>query len=192
MILALATGCCHKSIRVSRGVHEKSDKLSAIVDAVDCCGADALRIIDRLEVSIVEDESVSESLSVHICSNHVVLIVQAECLGRGGPREIESEERPFGEQKTVVDPSAVDEKTRDRLIIVDAGGLGAARGLRDSDPQKHSPVIVENIGRIDACGSWRNRVIARSLVKVIQAEKLVEGERWEIHGREVPLMSKKP
>src|SRR5260370_35967688 len=72
----------------------------------------------------------------------------------------------------------------DRLIVVDAGGLGAARGLCDPDPQKHSPVIVENVGRIDACGSWGNGVIARSLVKGIHAEKLVEGERGEIHGRE--------
>ncbi len=138
-------------------------------------------------MSIVEDESVSESGSVYIGSNHVVLIVQAECLGGGGPREIESEERPFGEQKTVVLAGAVDVKTRDRLIVVDACGLGAARGCRDPDPQKHSPVIVENVGGVDACGSGRIHVIASSLVKVIQAQKLVEGERWEIYGRESPV-----
>jgi hypothetical protein len=34
-ILALATGCCDKSIRVPSGVQEKSDNLSTIVDAVD-------------------------------------------------------------------------------------------------------------------------------------------------------------
>ena len=49
--VTLAMGCCYKSIRVSCGVHEKSDKLSAVVDAVDCGGADALRIVDRLEES---------------------------------------------------------------------------------------------------------------------------------------------
>src|SRR5713226_6736048 len=87
--VTLAMGRCYKSIRVSRGVHEKSDKLTAVVDAVDCGGADPLRIIDRLEESIVEDESVSESCNVYIRSNHVVLIVQAECLGGGGRREIE-------------------------------------------------------------------------------------------------------
>src|ERR1700730_8328254 len=75
VILALAMGCCEEPIRVSRGVHEKSDKLSPIVDAVDCCGADTFRIIDRLVVAVVKDEPVSESLSVHIRSNHVVLIV---------------------------------------------------------------------------------------------------------------------
>src|SRR5258708_119915 len=111
VILALTMESRYKSIRVPGGVHEKSDNFSTVVDAVDYGGADPLRIIDRLEVSIVEDESVSESGSVYIGSNHVVLIVQAECLGGGGPREIESEERPFGEQKTVVDPSAVDIKT---------------------------------------------------------------------------------
>ena len=34
-ILALATGCCDKSIRVPGAVHEKSNNLSTIVDAVD-------------------------------------------------------------------------------------------------------------------------------------------------------------
>ena len=48
-------GCCFESIRVSRGVHEKSDTLSTIVDAVDCGGTGPLRIIDRLEETIVED-----------------------------------------------------------------------------------------------------------------------------------------
>src|SRR5712664_3138406 len=110
-ILALATGCCYKSIRVPGAVHEKSDKLSTVVDAVDCGRADAFRIIDRLEESIVEDESVSEPRSVRIRSNHVVLIVQAECLGQGGPREIKSEERPFSEQKTVGLPGAIDVET---------------------------------------------------------------------------------
>src|SRR3981081_576600 len=99
--------CCHKSIRVSGGVHEKSDKLSVVVDAVDCGGADPFRIIDRLEASIVEDEPASGSWRVHIRSNHVVLIVQAECLGEGGRREIESGERPLGEQKTVVLTGAI-------------------------------------------------------------------------------------
>src|SRR5260370_40188733 len=98
-------------MRVPGGIHEKSDKWSAVVDAVDHRGADPLRIIDRLEVTIVEDESVSESLSVHIRSNYVVLIVQAECLGGGSSREIESEERPFGDQKTVVLPGAIDVET---------------------------------------------------------------------------------
>src|SRR5260370_37522659 len=36
-------------------VHEKSDTLSAIVDAVDCGRADPLWIIDRVEESIIED-----------------------------------------------------------------------------------------------------------------------------------------
>src|SRR5260370_41668332 len=108
--VTLAMGCRHKSIRVPGGVHEKPAKLSTVVDAVDCGGADPLRIVDRLEESIVEDESVSKSCGVHIRSNHVALIVQSECLGGGGRREIESGERPVGEQKTVVDPSAVDVK----------------------------------------------------------------------------------
>src|SRR6266481_2070125 len=111
VILALATESRYKSIRVPSGVHEKSHNFSTVVDAVDCGGADPFRIIDRLEVSIIEDESVSESGSVRIGSNHLALIVQAECLGEGGRREIESGELPVGEQKTVVDPSAVDVKT---------------------------------------------------------------------------------
>src|SRR5260370_5350571 len=174
-------GCRHKSIRVPGGVHEKPDKLSTVVDAVDCGRADPVRIIDRLEESIVEDESVSESCSVRIRSNHVDLIVQAECLGEGGPREIESEERPLGDQKAVVLAGVIDVKTRDRPTVVDASGLGAAGGWRDRDHQEHSPVIVENVGMIDPCGIG---VIARSLVKIIQAEKLVEGGTWEIYGCE--------
>src|SRR5260370_23309151 len=98
----LVMGCCYKPIRVSCGVHEKSDKLTAVVDAVDCSGTDPLRIIDRLEESVVADEPVSENCSVHVGSNHVVLIVQAECLGEGGPWKIESEESPLDQQKTMV------------------------------------------------------------------------------------------
>src|SRR5258708_36647390 len=85
--------------------------------------------------------------SVRIGSNYVVLIVQAECLGRGGPREIESDERPFGDQKTVVDLSAVHVKTGDRPTAVDASGLtarSAARGQPDADEETHLPIIVEN------------------------------------------------
>src|SRR5260370_12837106 len=164
LALALATESCYKSIRVSSGVHEKSDNFSTVVDAVDYGGADPLRIIDRLEVSIIEDESVGESGSVYIRSNHVVLIVNAECLGEGGRPEIESGELPIVEQKTVVDPSAVDVKARDRSLAIDACGLGGARGCRDRDHQKHSPVIVENVGVIDACGIGE---IAGSLVMVI-------------------------
>src|SRR5260370_2643080 len=179
--VTLAMGCRHKSIRVPGGVHEKPDKLSTVVDAVDCGRADPVRIIDRLEESIVEDESVSESCSVRIRSNHVVLIVQAECLGEGGPREIESEERPLGDQKAVVLAGVIDVKTRDRPTVVDASDLGPAPGWRDPEHHKNSPVIVENVGMIDPCGIG---VIARSLVKIIQAEELVEGGTWEIYGCE--------
>src|SRR5260370_14362923 len=41
--------------------------------------------------------------------------------------------------------------------------------------------MVENVGMIDAGGIG---VIARSLVKIIQAEELVEGGTWEIYGCE--------
>src|SRR5260370_2240582 len=174
-------GCSYKSIRVPAGVHEKSDKLSTVVDAVDCGGADPFRIIDRLEESIVEDESVSKSCSVHIRSNHVVLTVQAECLGEGGSREVESCELPLGEQKTVVLTGTINVKTRDRPTVVDASRLGPACGCRDGDHQKHSAITVENVGVIDVRGI---REIARSLVKIIKAEKLVEGGTWEIYGRE--------
>src|SRR5260370_35898626 len=78
LALALATESCYKSIRVSSGVHEKSDNFSTVVDAVDYGGADPPRIIDRLEVSIVEKESVSAAGSVCTGCNKAVLLVQAE------------------------------------------------------------------------------------------------------------------
>src|SRR5258708_24452839 len=84
--------------------------------------------------------------SVRIGSNHVVLIVQAECLGRGGPREIEREERPFSDQKTVVDLSAVHVKTGDRPTAVDASGLSPPSpppGQGDDDEKKPFPIIFE-------------------------------------------------
>src|SRR5260370_2650649 len=105
------TDSCYKSIRVPSGIHEKSDNLTTIVDAVDCGGADPLWIIDRLEVSVIEDESVGAVGSVYIDSNHLALIVQAQCLGEGGPRKVESCELPAAVEKTVVDPSAVDIET---------------------------------------------------------------------------------
>src|SRR5258707_13123659 len=90
VILALTMESCYKSIRVPGGVHEKSDNFSTVVDAVDYGGGDPLRIIDRLDVSIIEDESVGESGSVYIRSNHVVLSVNAEWLREGGSRGVES------------------------------------------------------------------------------------------------------
>src|SRR5260370_14000910 len=130
-------GCSYKTLCVPAGVHEKSDKLSTVVDAVDCGGADPFRIIDRLEESIVEDGSVSKSCSAHIRSNHVVLIVQAQCLGEGGSREVESCGRPLGEQKTVVLTGAIDVKTRDRPTVVDAKRLGPACGSPYGDHPRH-------------------------------------------------------
>src|SRR5260370_22241034 len=96
LALALATESCYKSIRVPGGVHEKSDNFSTVVDAVDCGGADPLRIVDRLQVSIVEDESVGESCSVYIRSNHVFLVVQTEFLGQDCLRAIEMCELSVG------------------------------------------------------------------------------------------------
>src|SRR5260370_30669438 len=90
LALALATESCYKSIRVSSGVHEKSDNFSTVVDAVDYGGADPLRIIDPLEGSIVEYESARESGSIYIGSHPVVLIGLDQCLGSSGPRGIHS------------------------------------------------------------------------------------------------------
>src|SRR5260370_19593366 len=81
LALALTMESCYKSIRVSSGVHEKTDNFSTVADAVDWSGADPLRIIDRLEMSIVEDESGSESRSLYIGSNHAVPMIPAEHLG---------------------------------------------------------------------------------------------------------------
>src|SRR5260370_21810193 len=120
----------HKTIGVPSAVHEKSDTFSEIVDAVNCGVADAFRIIHRLEVSAVEDESVGESASVHIGSNDVAMIVQAQCLREGGQRKIKSCQLPVGDQKAVIDPSAIDVEAWDRSSVIDTGGLGTAGGSR--------------------------------------------------------------
>src|SRR5260370_37962777 len=83
VILAPTGESCYKSIRVPGGIHEKSHNFSTVADAVDCGGAEPVRVIDRLEVYIVEDESRSGSCSVDISSSHVVLVVHAECLVDG-------------------------------------------------------------------------------------------------------------
>src|SRR6266852_9116986 len=46
VILALTMESCYKSIREPGGIHEKSHNFSTVVDAVDCGGADPVRIID--------------------------------------------------------------------------------------------------------------------------------------------------
>ncbi len=70
----------YESIRVPAGVHEESDDLSTVVDAINCGRADAVGIIDRRKVSVVESETVGETRRVYVCANDLVLIVQAECL----------------------------------------------------------------------------------------------------------------
>src|SRR5258708_2343103 len=66
-------------------------------------------------------------------------------------------------------------------MFVDARALGPAHSRWDGDHQKHSAVVVENVRVIDARSV---RVIAGSLLKIVQAEKLVKSCAWEIHGRE--------
>src|SRR5258708_21814026 len=78
-------------------------------------------------------------------------------------------------------PGAIDVKTRDRPLVVDAGGLGAAHGCRDGDHEEQAALAVKNVRMIDACGIG---VIAGSLVEIIEAKKLVERCTGEIHGRE--------
>src|SRR5260370_22526232 len=70
----------NESVRVATGGHEKSDDLPTIVDPIDCGRADALGIIDRRKVSVVKDETVGETRSIYILPNHLIVIVQAECL----------------------------------------------------------------------------------------------------------------
>src|SRR5258708_12290142 len=81
----------------------------------------------------------------------------------------------------MVFPGAIDVETGDRPIVVDAGGLSAACGCWDGDHSEHATLAVENVGMIDVRGI---RVITGSLLKVIQAEKLVERCAGEIDGRE--------
>jgi hypothetical protein len=52
----------------------------------------------------------------------------------------------------VILPGPIDVEAGDRPVIVDAGGLGAARGCRDGDHKKHAALVVENVGMIDASG----------------------------------------
>src|SRR5258708_35384210 len=66
-------------------------------------------------------------------------------------------------------------------MFVDARALGPATSGWDGHHQKPSAVVVENVRVIDA-GSVR--IIAGSLLKIVQAEKLVKSCAWEIHGRE--------
>jgi hypothetical protein len=155
--------------------------LSAIVDPIDCGRTDALWVIDRCKLSVVKDETVGETRRIYVCPNDLIVIVQAECLSERCPGEIESPEFSLGDQKTVVLPGGIDVETGDRTIVVDAGGLGAACGCWDGDHKEHSAVLVKNVRMIDACGIG---VIAGSLLKVIQAEKLVERCAGEIDGRE--------
>ena len=70
----------YKSIRVPTGGHVKSDDLSTVVDPIDCGRADALGVINRREVSVVEDEAVGKARRIHVVPDHLVVIVQAECL----------------------------------------------------------------------------------------------------------------
>jgi hypothetical protein len=84
------------------------------------------------------------------------------------------------DQKTVVFFGAVDVETSNRSLVIDAGGLGAAHCRWDGDHREHSTFVVKNVRVIDACCI---SVITDSLVKVIQAEKLVERCAGEIHSR---------
>jgi hypothetical protein len=70
----------YESIRVPTGVHVKSNDLSTIVDPIDCGRADAVGIIDRRKVSVIESETVGETRRVYVCANDLVVIAQAECL----------------------------------------------------------------------------------------------------------------
>src|SRR6266404_389999 len=171
----------YESIRVPAGVYVKSDDLSTVVDPIDCGRADALGIIDRRKVSIVKDETVGETRRIYVLPNDLIVIVQAECLRERCPREIESPEFSLGDQKTVVLPGAIDVEAGDRPFVVDAGGLCTTDGRRDGDHREHAALAVKNVRVIDVRGI---RVVAGSLLKVIQAEKLVELCAGEIHGRE--------
>src|SRR6266849_934942 len=170
-----------ESIRVATGGHIKSDDLSTVINPIDCGRPDAIGIIDRRILSVVKDETVGETRSIYILPNHLIVIVQAECLRERCRRKIESPEFSLGDQKTVVLPGAIDIETGDRPFVVDACGLGAACGRWDGDHREHATLVVENVGVIDACGIG---VIAGGLLKIIQAEKLVELCAREIHGRE--------
>src|SRR5580692_10823596 len=78
-------------------------------------------------------------------------------------------------------PGAIDVEAGDRPLVVDAGGLCTTDGCRDGNHSEHAALVVENVGMIDVRGI---RVIAGSLLKVIQAKKLVERCAGEIHGFE--------
>ncbi len=69
-----------ESIRVSTGGHVKSDDLSTVVDPVDGGRANALGVIDRREVSVLEDEAVGKARRIYVSPNDLVVIVQSECL----------------------------------------------------------------------------------------------------------------
>lgn len=87
-------GSREKSVGVPVAVNVEADELTIVVDAVDGGGPDAVGVVDRLEVRMVQgvgqDEAVHLARAVHVHTHDLIILVDAQggCVGRAGEVEL--------------------------------------------------------------------------------------------------------
>jgi hypothetical protein len=139
--------------------------------------ANSVRIVDGREVALAVHEPVRLPRGVGIGTHHLATVVNAERLRKRGAWEVERQQGAVAQQTAVVNLGLVDVEPADLAFIVDSGCLSGGRS-RNGEHREHCAILGVDVGVVVAGGVG---VVARSLVPVVQPQKLVEGGPGKIN-----------
>ena len=155
---------------------EETDQNALVVDAVDNCRTDSIRVVHRLEGlgAHCVYESVRVVRAVGVQSDHLPFVIQTQGLCPRGGRKMEEFEPAEDQKETVIDSFGIHEEPANVSGIVDTCGLRTGRA-GDIEQLENGAELVVDVRMIGAGTVRLGAVVAGSLAEVVLAEELIKG-----------------
>src|SRR5260370_27206248 len=178
------TGSGNES-RVEWRSTEETDQKALVVDAIDNCRTESIRVVYCLEGlgDFFVDKPVRSPRSVGVRSDHEPLVIQTQGLRPSRAGNIENVEMPFHQYPPMIHPVGVNEESANIAGIVDPGSLRTGRA-GNVEQLENRAELVKDVSKIGSGAVCLGAVVAGSLAVVILAEELIKGPARKINCHE--------